>query len=100
MESAMKPALLALFLALPASAAVATDLTATGPNGGTYAGTRSCSNADSARTCYGAGTYTSPQGRVSTRSGTSILTKGSWTYDGVVKRPSGRTVHTSIVRKR
>jgi hypothetical protein len=90
-------ATLSLAVALPAAAG---SLTATGPNGGTYMGSRTCSNADSARTCYGNGTYTGPAGRTSTRSGTSVLTQDGWNYNGTVTRPSGRSFQTTVTRKR
>ncbi|MFN0114467.1 MAG: hypothetical protein ACKVPY_07310 [Paracoccaceae bacterium] len=93
------PALAITASLLLAGAAAAADLTATGANGGTWQGTRTCANADTARTCYGSGTYTSPAGRVTARSGTSVLTKGNWTHQGTVTRPSGRTVQTSVIRK-
>jgi hypothetical protein len=99
----MNPTLLSALAALCLSLAVpalAGDLHASGPNGGTYSGNRTCSTADSARTCYGEGIYTGPSGRTSTRSGTSVLTKGGWDYRGSVTRTSGRSFQTSIQRKR
>lgn len=63
---------LTLSLGLLAAPALAeTDWTVTGPKGGLSTGSTDCSRADGAVTCQGAGTYTSPNGKVYQRKSTA-----------------------------
>ena len=99
MKTKLFAALSAITLGLTAPA-FAGSLTATGPQGGTYAGSRGCAAAEGTRTCQGSGAYTGPAGRTSTRSGTTVLSQGGFTHEGDVMRPSGRSFSTTVTRKR
>jgi hypothetical protein len=67
---------LTLTLGLLAAPAMAeTNWTATGPKGGTAAGTTSCSKASGITTCQGNSAYTTPNGKVFQRESTATGTR-------------------------
>jgi hypothetical protein len=84
--------------ALPALAE--TTWTRTGPNGGTAQGQVACNVAQGTTTCTGASTYTSPEGRVSTRRSTRIGTPDQVTMTATGTGPRGKTVTTTRIRSR
>jgi hypothetical protein len=70
----MKTTTLALIASLGLLAAPAmaeTNWTATGPKGGTAAGTANCTHANGITTCQGDSTYTNPKGKAFQRSATA-----------------------------
>ena len=76
-------------MAAPAMADTTWNLT--GPRGGTGQGTASCAAAEGTRSCQSASTYTNPNGKVATKSGTYTGNGTEGARSVTTTGPNGRT---------
>jgi hypothetical protein len=90
----MKTIALALIASLGLMAAPAmaeTNWTATGPKGGTAAGTAHCTHASGVTTCQGNSAYTAPKGKVYQRDSTATGNRYGGTRVITTTGPNGKT---------
>ena len=87
--------LLALALALPATAPVAQahSVTVTGANGGTIQRDRDCSRSSGTARCTVSGTATGPNGQIATRERVRTTTAGSSSTTVTGAGPQGSTTY-------